>query len=117
MRFVSRLPQHTHYAAAYQSSPEFAEWAVAEMERRRANPREAPSQLPSRVGWTPEVEHIVNLGDMVRELTNVTAYKDSDRKPPRLKPLPRPLSPFERAQQIAEQARHQARIDLLTPGR
>lgn len=95
------------------ASPEYLDLIAAEAEANRGNPPRRRN--PSRVLWTPERAALVDLGDMIRELTQVMAYKDSQKKPPALKPLPRPVDPVALAEEHAAFRRHLDRIELMTP--
>ncbi|MFI7608781.1 hypothetical protein ACIBTV_27225 [Micromonospora sp. NPDC049366] len=77
------------------------------------NPKSAPPR--QRLSeWTPEMERLTDLYDLVNEVIRVlVALKGG--KPGNSKPLPRPVSALDRAKARKRQAKHRSLVARMLP--
>lgn len=66
---------------------------------------DAPARSPSLHGWTPEVAHMAAVVDRLGEvIAGLVAL--SGGRPPKVKPVPRPVTAIDRARQRRSRARY-----------
>jgi len=71
---------------------------------------EAGSSRPSLAVWSPEVEYLAAVVDRLGEVIQAVVSTVPKAKPPRIKPLPRPKTAFERARERRAWRRHAALV-------
>lgn len=103
-RFLSRLPTGSHYRAALDLDEDMARRILdAEAIREAAGITDSDddSQLPrlsSSAGYTHETYLLMMLNEHIQQLnsTLIAVNLPKGKKPPRVKPLPRPVSALDR---------------------
>lgn len=71
--------------------------------------KESASSRPSLAVWSPEVEYLAGVVDRLGEVV-AAVVASAGNKPPRIKPLPRPKSAFDRARERRAWRRHDALV-------
>ncbi|MBF6085225.1 hypothetical protein IU485_28045 [Nocardia cyriacigeorgica] len=102
-RFLARLPAGSHYRAAQDLDEDMAR-RILDAEAVREAAEITPSeddQLPtvsSSAGYTHETYLLMMLYEAIQHLnsTLVAVNLPKGKKPPRVKPLPRPVSALDR---------------------
>jgi hypothetical protein len=114
---IDHLPGWSWYASAVFNDEEHAAM-LAESMKAQAEGGEKPTGAPPQHHWTPEVQAITTLTDAVNQITYVTSAANGG-KPSPPKPMPRPLSPLEKALKRNEferrQAAHESLVARLLP--
>lgn len=64
------------------------------------------SSRPSLAVWSPEVEYLAAVVDRLGEVVQAVISTVPKAKPPRIKPVPRPKSAFDRARERRAWRRH-----------
>lgn len=68
---------------------------------------EAPNSGPPLESWSPEVEYLAAVVDRLGEvIQTVIATTPGAKKPPRMRPVPRPETALDRARRRRAWARH-----------
>lgn len=62
---------------------------------------------PPLVMWTPEVQYLAAVVDRLGEVIQAVIATAPGGKPPKIKPLPRPRTAFDRARARRARARHE----------
>lgn len=113
---IDSLPPTSSYAVAVSSDTEHAEMLAKAMADRDDD---AEDRGPSLVGWSREVDLLTSLRDDVRSLIYVVKATNGDKSARPPGPLPRPITPLQRAIKAAEfssrQARHEALVARILP--
>lgn len=112
LAIIDRLPPQSAYAVAVGEDPEHSEMLANALAERAEN-EDGESKGPSVATWTPEVDVLTALRDDVRVLTYTVRASNGDKKAQPPKPLPRPVTPLERAQKKADFGRRKAKHDSL----
>lgn len=71
---------------------------------------ESVSSRPSLAVWSPEVEYLAAVVDRLGEVIQAVVSTVPKAKPPRIRPLPRPKSAFDRARERRAWRRHDALV-------
>lgn len=108
---IDHLPGWSWYASAVFNDEEHAAM-LAESMKSQEESGEKPTGAPPQHHWTPEVQAITTLTDAVNQITYVTSAANGG-KPSPPKPMPRPLSPLEKALKRAQHERRQAAHESL----
>lgn len=112
LALIDRLPPQSAYAVAVGDDPEHSEMlAKAMAERAEADGDEKKG--PSPATWSPEVDVLTALRDDVRALQYYVRLSAGDKKAKPPAPLPRPVTPLERAQKRAEFSRRKSKHEAL----
>lgn len=120
LALIDRLPATSAYAVAVSQDPEHSRMLADAMAKRaeQADAEEEPSG-PSLAAWSPEVDVITGLRDDVRLLQYYVRATNGDKKAQPPKPLPRPVTPMQRAVQRAQfesrKAKHESLVARLLP--
>lgn len=114
-RLIEHLPWHSAYKKALADDDEYAELLLARKrtaERAlRAAGRAVPSDpLISIADWDPEREQTAQLMDAIAVLRAavIAPHMPRGKKPPKVRPAPRPDTALRRAERRAELEKHKS---------
>lgn len=110
LAIIDRLPATSTYSVAVTSDEEHSKMLADALAEREKG--DEPSG-PSLATWSPEVDVLTSLRDDVRVLQFYVRATSGDKsaKPP--KPLPRPVTPMQKAMADADFRRKQAKHKTL----
>lgn len=107
LRFINRLPNHSHYKSAILDDDEVARQTV--QSGMKAQNRK------TMLGFTPEVSALLDLTSWVKNLYGLTHAVNADGKYPDLPATPYPETAFDRLRKVDFMARHHRRVQMLLP--
>lgn len=102
-------PSKSRLALARLEDDELAEASLAEVDGRA-------SSGPSLADWSPEAAYTVAVVDRLGELISALIAAHGG-KPPKVRPLPRPRTAFDRARWKRSQERHQSLVAEVNAAR
>lgn len=103
---VEGLPRDSHYVAAVADDDEVAE---------QAGPQPSKRQPPPLTDWTPEVERLTNLEDLIRNLVALANAQVSGKNPKPPKPSLRPETALQRIEKRMDRAEYERLARVLFP--
>lgn len=101
-RLIRQLPRRSRLQLALAEDDEFADRMLDD------GADDISSSAPSLGDWTPEVAYLASVVDRLGEVVSAV-LSSSGRKPPKMKPLERPRTAFDRARR----RRTRAGVDSL----
>ena len=113
LALIDRLPRHSLYYEAVANDPEHAAMVAESMEA--GDEREDPGATsgPPLSTWTPEVEAIVRLTDVVKALHVIIPASQGAKGLQDPKPEPRPRTALEAARRASQYKRRMAEHNAL----
>ncbi|WP_242882575.1 hypothetical protein [Actinomadura litoris] len=97
---IDHLPATSHYVAALAEDPDLP-----------PPPDTGPSS-PRLTEWTPEVRVLADLVDRIGALIRVQ-ISQSQRRPPEIRPYPRPVTAAQRSARRARREEHDALVSRV----
>ena len=123
LTLINQLPPASRYTAAVSNDDEHVALLIEAMERQPKTDEKDESG-PSLAGWTPEVDKLTEISDLLAQNLSV-AIAAAGGKPKPMKPSSRPVSAFARVKErktvsahksvVQRMAEARARKDRVTP--
>ena len=117
LNLIDHLPQGSEFVEAYSNDPDTARAIVEGL--IEIPDEDAEPSGPRLSEWTPEVAKLAEVVDRLSELISIQIAR-AGKKPPRVKPSPRPVTEVGKARAEAKREKRRRNaaliIEQLTPG-
>lgn len=118
---IDRLPAHSHYSAAASMDEEHVEMVARSIAEANSGDGDSAPSGPPLTTWTPEVAVLTSVLDAVNRVQHavVAVQAEKGKAPDAPKPMPRPMTPLQKALERAEFRRrkeaHEALVARVLP--
>ncbi|PBC38466.1 hypothetical protein CJ179_38330 [Rhodococcus sp. ACS1] len=121
-RILSRLPEGSEYRADQALDTELAEeyyavWAATQGPDQGKDGEDKKPQLRSSSGYSMQIQVLMAIADLIQQLnsTLIAVNLPKGKKPPKVRPMPRPVSAFDLVRARHEKDEVDNLLSILLP--